>query len=908
MKCRLLCFAVLLFLIGVPAYADTGLNAESDRDAYTELYFAENQTLAEPLEVPLPPEIFPSNTVSEGAKGAAPPELILQMDVQNPSCGWTLPGTHPVFITDGTVRIFPVFSNSGRISSSETLPLHFLLPESSSVRDDSWKLVIPGGIYSWETPVGEFSVRIYTGERLLVSVQTDTGNRMFRAEAAAVPNTEYYVWRLPSGECIKTSEPKLKGRFPILAPGENSFSLNVSAVKSTGKTLQTTVTVPENPPLTLPVPSGKMLAGCCFYPSIPDAAPDLPAIREVRKILTSWNAPKLTESRYSFEYVNEFLKEPFGNLAVFWSYAPGPAPGKGKEAGNTVSAEEMEELYVKKLAGAGIYSMTIYQHAPPTRAQRLARAGDGRFLNNNLGEYASYMYQGPEAARACGIPEMDDVLRCRDFFVETYIRRGVSSYKRSYPFLFSTSGSTLANDEMEGGVDFLCSELFAVGAQNLAYASAEMRGAARKWGPAPEGCWGGWLAHEWQTCDIPYDSPVKFRLLEAALSQQFLLGSSFVVLESGSQTTQAGFYTRNSGKKNFSYDDFPPSEYRRTMKRFYDFTRSEEGNRCGMPQTRIALAHGNGDSYVGMFLSSAPVWGQHETAEKDPRWRYGTPEKTDEVLQKLLFPCDSAALSPYENRFLAGNPFGCADVTGIDENTRPEDLARYSLILYGGWNTMTPRIAEILNQYVENGGTVFLSLPHFSTRTDRESQNYGVSDLLNGGNLAPLFHVRITGRKNVSGNVTGNAAGNVSPETSELFSTSGFAEGSLLNESAAEIQWEGETPEILARVGETPVLVREKRGKGAVYLLLAWEYPGKPGLEPLYSRIVTELARRFPLDAVVEAEPEALALLSWSVFEDKIYVLNLDCSQTVFCRVRDGKHEVQTLELSPCEMRILPRQ
>jgi hypothetical protein len=99
--------------------------------------------------------------------------------------------------------------------------------------------------------------------------------------------------------------------------------------------------------------------------------------------------------------------------------------------------------------------------------------------------------------------------------------QGARNYRRIYALVFSTSGSALAAYELEGGVDVMTSELYAIGAANLAYATAEMRGAARKWKPV---YWGGWLAHEWQTTGIPFQARKNFRFCAPA-STAFLLGS-----------------------------------------------------------------------------------------------------------------------------------------------------------------------------------------------------------------------------------------------------------------------------------------------------------------------------------------------------------------------------------------------
>jgi hypothetical protein len=123
--------------------------------------------------------------------------------------------------------------------------------------------------------------------------------------------------------------------------------------------------------------------------------------------------------------------------------------------------------------------------------------------------------------------------------------QGARNYRRIYDLVFSTSGSALAAYELEGGVDVMIG-IVRNRRRQPAYATAEMRGAARKWKPV---YWGGWLAHEWQTTGIPFQAKEKFPLLRAGLYQQFLMGSSLIVLESGSQTTQAGFYTREAANE-----------------------------------------------------------------------------------------------------------------------------------------------------------------------------------------------------------------------------------------------------------------------------------------------------------------------------------------------------------------------
>ena len=102
--------------------------------------------------------------------------------------------------------------------------------------------------------------------------------------------------------------------------------------------------------------------------------------------------------------------------------------------------------------------------------------------------------------------------------------------------------------------------MYAVGCGNLAYATAEARGAAKRFGRS---WWSAWLAHEWQTFGIPYESDDKYLTLEAGMKSLYLIGTSLMCLESGSSGTQAHPHTWGGtkdadGKKHgYTYDALP---------------------------------------------------------------------------------------------------------------------------------------------------------------------------------------------------------------------------------------------------------------------------------------------------------------------------------------------------------------
>ena len=830
------------------------------------------------LTIPVPAQTI--KRIIQSQSGASPQTggaatLRLKLSVVNPKSSWTLLASPIIRLENGANKydVLPFTQgkpNLGPMASGAELELTFELDDKFDSNQDS-QLIIPNGVYSWSAPAGEYILNVFSGFKLQAEFTVDKLNRLYRINAKTPPEMTRFVWTVPADDAqqsvqIETFQGKLKRRFPEFADGRKEFDVLLDAyVDGQPEPTRVTVHVKGNPnPLPVPLAPGERLVGLCFYQG--DKGDDC------------------------IKYVDELIDQKLGNLAVFW---PG-APVRPNQSGVT------ERDVIAKLADNGVYSMTIYKRDSRQQVEELTSAAKNRyFLNNNIGEFASFLYQDARSAQACHYNQsLADVMLCRDALVETYVGWGAKLYHSTYDYVFSTSGSSLANYELEGGVDFMCSELYAIGAQNLAWASAEMRGAARKWQPE---FWGGWLAHEWQTCDYPFQAPQKFQLLKAGLYQQYLMGSRFIVLESGSQSTQAGKYTAQSDKKDFGHDDPVPAEYRRQMKDFYAFIQ-QAPKRLDSPQTRIAVAMGNGDCYVGMYMHSA-VWAQHEAAEKDPRWKYGPPERLSLAVQQVFFPLDPSATAPYNNRFLAGSPYGQTDVVFLDEFTRLKDLTRYKLVVCTGWNTMTPGIVQTLSQYVRQGGTVFLVTPQLSTRTDREYAQYAPSDLIANGDLKPLIDMEIVERQEASGTV----------ESDWLTEGKERLETSIARFNPTEPAADAQPLETLASIDGKPLLVRQRQGQGAVYLLLTWTYPGEDASKTLLQSILKKLGKEFSgtkagdIDVLADTLPSDS--LCWAVYENSVDLLNLDCnrSRTVTIALPGAPDKPITVTLGPTELKTISR-
>ena len=737
-------------------------------------------------------------------------EITLWITAGNGYTGWSwaLPSRpEDLYLTDGTERCpllnptNPKWGDLGPMQPGARRELKFRLPEKVARGAGGLRLVCPRGVFAWGgNPHGAFRVEIWKGVRAKVEGWVDNANRCGFVDMKGVP-AERYVFRVRGEGCARTVEqraPVLRVRMP-----EGGASLVVDVAAHTprdGEFRQTVELKPRPDPLAAPLRPGEVVVGQCVYDGDRRFA-DAIATNDLASLLVSWNA------------LDALTGMPAHVRADF--------------------------------DRRGMRFMTIYGYDGRDRTDAVRAELGGRYLWNNVGELAGYLYQGAKEASAVGVPQdMTDLGAAKDRFVNVFMQRFVRSRHRDYDYLFSTSGSPLGCYELQGGMDFMCNELFAVGSANLAYATSEARGAARKWRPE---FWGGWLAEEWQTFPVPYDCAQKYDLLRAAMFQQYLMGTSLIVLESGAQSTQAQKYTAGANGVGQGYDGHAPREYRRAVADFHRWVRKHPRDPSG-PAVRAAFIMGNNDGFVGMCHPSFAVWGQHETAAANAEWRCGAPEETWELVKETAFPLVEGALKPYPNNWLAATPYGQIDVVQVDDEVRPGDIDRYDLLIYAGWNTMTPNILRVLSDWVRRGGELLACLPHFSVRADRRHGALGPADLIGGGDLSELG----IGRAELS-------AGGV-----RTF----------------------------------------KVGKGTVRLVLSWTYPGRrgPAAEAYRGEVASALARH-PAAATVSGE--GARRVAYAVYANTVYVLNLDCvaPHAVAVDLPDGRRE--TLELAPCELRAV---
>ena len=545
--------------------------------------------------------------------------------------------------------------------------------------------------------------------------------------------------------------------------------------------------------------------------------------------------------------------------------------------------------------------MTIYGHQSGKETKALKEAWGDLYLGNNIGEYAGFLYQD-EKSYFKGWPKCKDLKEAHEWLVSSMLA-GPKKHQMKRPaderepYVFSTSGSPLACYELDGGIDYICNEMYAVGCGNLAYATAEARGAAKRRGI---NWWSAWLAHEWQTCwpRVPYSVPQKFGSLEVGLKQMWLMGTSMMVLESGSQGTQAHPYTpADPEMKNFSspketYNDPTPRKYRDEMKEFYQWTKAHPRAK-GMPFVPAALAIGNFDGYVGMTWDTFAVFGQHHLAVSNSNWRVGAPEFTWEAMMEAFYPRPVDAMKPYANGWIGGSPYGQVDVVNVDDALRAEDLSSYKVLVFGGWNTMTEKIAATLRDYVAAGGEVVISTPQLSSRLDREFANYTTNDVVQaipGVKVkAPFLSEDILMVK----------------ESAPKFLKDAYPAYLSAKLRLAEVEIDPGV-EVVATMGKKPYLVRAPHGKGAFWLCLAWDYPAARREReefPSFRPFRMEFWRTLATGLVGAAQPfllegEGRDYVNWAIYNDRVYLLNTDCVSA-----REVSFNGRTIKLAPKEMK-----
>ncbi len=355
--------------------------------------------------------------------------------------------------------------------------------------------------------------------------------------------------------------------------------------------------------------------------------------------------------------------------------------------------------------------------------------------------------------------------------------------------------------------------------------------------------------------------------------------------------------------KSYETDDPEVKMFRKELAEFSEFCRMHP-RPSGFPKSRIAVIHGNLDSFAENTIGQPYVWGQ-----RDPQSgiKVGYPEYSWELFNVLYqnksweFPYRSADID------LSGNP-PWGQVDAIPAESALSLWQQYDAVIFLGWNTMTSEIYSTMSDYVAGGGHLLASLVHLDKRSCRTDP----IDLINGGDLSELFGVRVNG---LDAEVTEGIKFKQQPSCGNylfpawtdrgdpMYPHGGFPAASLELLTAELIAAGSDRfTDTWVEMDNSPVITANSYGKGMAILLNALEYPAHPGIRQLYKDLLMFFTDAHHGDLHVEANER----VRYGVFQDEdmyiLYALNTDHGLRQEIKVTFGQHERVPFLILPGEM------
>lgn len=584
------------------------------------------------------------------------------------------------------------------------------------------------------------------------------------------------------------------------------------------------------------------------------------------------------------EHLEKVLDDNQGNLVQYWGYARGYSPKMLAEWAYALDEigidlpepdwdkftyifpDKCEEFkkhasrygagilrFIKEAKKRGLYTALLYTNSDPQWIGKFSEEGGEHYLGYDFGERFSFaldevMLKGKDMSQVNLKSLAEDLIRRVKEHVDERHNAGWGN-------VMATSSNFFIDYEVAAGTDIPCIEDFAFCHLNVA--SALSRGLYRQYGLP---IWGSHLAHEHYSW-LPNSHKHKFNVLSAAMYLKYMSGSKMIINESGNwfveatltpdspkfelpRTDKFGIHGNRGirqimeanpqefmpylkeARKYYGYLDYDSPicrRYRKTISGFWDFVKAN-GTPEGQPQTTVALVKGNYDLCSARYSQNNAIAGLYSVAEKNPLWYEGAPERGWEIARKTFFPLKEY-YAPYRNHHVSGTPFGQVDIVSFaNDNIDAEMLSKnYKALLFAGWNTASDKQYQTLKEYVSNGGTLFISIPQLSTNVTRNYAAYTVDELLNGGDFSELCGVKVIDR--------GRRIywAYMKEKYSEEFEIPAIPRRfGILCTSLGNIEITDKSAEVIMADDETdtPVLLRRKYGKGTVYFLNSWSYPG----------------------------------------------------------------------------------
>jgi hypothetical protein len=399
------------------------------------------------------------------------------------------------------------------------------------------------------------------------------------------------------------------------------------------------------------------------------------------------------------------------------------------------------------------------------------------------------------------------------------------------------------------------------------------RGAARVAGKP----WGVACAMQWycgQGAEYACDES-RVRLTRQIMLSSYLAGARQILWEGG---LFENIPVYNYILSEESWRDYGREFEHPTLERmrgcFRELLAFHQTHQLPQPTVRQAFIQGQNDLFNGTFSASTSAFGDFSIMRA---W----------TLLKVFLPHFSFGRHGVDHgrphrRWYSATPFGQVDVIAAESSAA--DFARYPLLVLAGWNTMTEPLYARLEEYVRQGGTLMVSLPHFCTDTRQQLE----WKFLHDGDLHSLcgLRVRDLGGRIESVRFTGDylapaAAREVclSPKN-PLFFEDYDEQYPVFNQDityfAGDIERHG--AEVLAESqrGE-PVILRHAIGRGQVILFNTWSHLGRGRLLNLAEGVLQSLAAQNPQRIQIDDPQQRISWFEYAESGyDRFYLLNTD--------------------------------
>ncbi|MCI7643080.1 MAG: hypothetical protein MST10_01815 [Lentisphaeria bacterium] len=649
---------------------------------------------------------------------------------------------------------------------------------------------------------------------------------------------------------------------------------------------------------------------------------------------TTWQA----DSTSPCELIELTVKENQGNLVQLWWGDGGVSPiTKGRyyaledidvsvpepdwEHGVNLDVRRMPEFQqYKSRAGAGmlkslrcaaehgLYSTLLYGSANGEYSQAFSTVKN--YIGYDFGERFTFRLDERYGANGefVSLSELADNF-CRE--VAAFVEQRRAS---GWGPIICTSSNFYMDYEVVSGVDYTMYEDCCF---ELNFMSALSRGLHKQHQTVT---WGAHIANEHYSW-LSFANPHRYETLRNELFLKYMAGAKILISESGAwhvQTTADDSPMNDTprintviglsdpalaqplykeAKKHFPLLDRNSGyckKYRQVISDFYDYVKAN-GTPAGQPEVNLAVVKGNYDLSTLMLDGSHPnnvIGGLYAQAERNPNWFDSAPERSWELVRRVFFPRPQGIYGSRDyNRLFSGTPYGQIDIVSLAQDKIEAEFFKkeYKVLLMGGWNTCSAKQYEIFCEYVKNGGKLFISIPHFSTDVTRNIWQYTENDLVNGGDLSELCGVKVLGRGERFYWVTAptrepNCLGVTISRRYGVYCTS-MGRLAITDPAMETLLLDHETL--------NPILLRRQYGKGEVYFLNSWAYPGAydydygPGAEPGSCGMIGDIFRYLAQAARGEVFISGMnsplpdrecEYISYSYFKEsgKICLMNID--------------------------------